>query len=48
MEGAVMQSRSFKSIAPFDDSVAALREYFEVLQRQPSSRGPRTRPSNRR
>ena len=41
MEGAVMQARSFKSIAPFDDSVRELREYLELLQRQPRSRRPR-------
>ena len=45
MEGAVMQSRSFKSITPFDDSVAALREYFDALQRQPSSRSSRVKQS---
>ena len=48
MEGAVMQARSFKSVTPFDDSVAALHEYFEVLQRQPRSRRSRVRSSNRR
>ncbi len=48
MEGAVMQARSFKSVTPFDDSVAALREYFEVLQRQPRSRRSRVKSSNRR
>ena len=48
MEGAVMQSRSFKSIAPFDDSVATLREYFDALQRQPRSRVPRVRSLSRR
>jgi hypothetical protein len=45
MEGAVMQARSFKSIAPFDDSVAALREYLDVLQRLPRARPSRLRPS---
>jgi AcrR family transcriptional regulator len=48
MEGAVMQARSFKSVTPFDDSVAALREYFEVLERQPRSRRSRVRSSTRR
>ena len=32
MEGGVMQSRSHRSIAPFDDSVAQLREYFKRLE----------------
>ena len=31
MEGGVMQSRSQRSIAPFDDSVAQLRHYFRRL-----------------
>lgn len=31
MEGAVMQCRAFRSIAPFDASVAVLRDYFDHL-----------------
>ncbi len=31
MEGGVMQSRSHRSIEPFDDSVAQLRDYFTRL-----------------
>lgn len=31
MEGAVMQSRAYRSIEPFDASVAALRDYFDRL-----------------
>ncbi|MDX1381386.1 MAG: TetR/AcrR family transcriptional regulator [Xanthomonadales bacterium] len=33
MEGAVMQSRTANSLAPFDASVAELRRYFRQLQR---------------
>jgi TetR/AcrR family transcriptional repressor of nem operon len=32
MEGAVMQSRSYGSIQPFDSSVEELRHYFAVLK----------------
>ena len=32
MEGGVMQSRSHRSVEPFDDSVAQLRDYFRRLQ----------------
>ena len=38
MEGAVMQARAYKSIAPFDASVAMLREHFVLLQQQAQSR----------
>jgi len=31
MEGGVMQSRSYRSIEPFDAAVAQLRDYFERL-----------------
>lgn len=31
MEGAIMQSRAARSLTPFDDSVAALRQYFDRL-----------------
>ena len=31
MEGAVLQSRSFRKIEPFDQSVAQLRHYFSYL-----------------
>lgn len=31
MEGGVMQARSHRSVAPFDDSVAQLRDYFNRL-----------------
>ena len=31
MEGGVMQSRAYRSLQPFDDSVAALRDYLDRL-----------------
>lgn len=31
MEGGVMQSRSYRNVEPFDQSVAQLRDYFERL-----------------
>ena len=31
MEGGVMQSRTQRSVEPFDESVAALREYLDLL-----------------
>lgn len=31
MEGAVMQARAFRSVEPFDESVARLRDYFDRL-----------------
>jgi AcrR family transcriptional regulator len=34
MEGGVMQSRSHKSIVPFDASVEQLRQYFRYLEQQ--------------
>jgi len=38
MEGGVMQSRSQRSIGPFDDSVAQLREYFKRLEDEASAK----------
>ena len=32
MEGAVMQARARRSLAPFDSSVAQLRRYFDLLR----------------
>ena len=32
MEGGVMQARAYRSLAPFDASVAELRRYFGLLQ----------------
>jgi hypothetical protein len=31
MEGGVMLSRSYRSVAPFDQAVAQLREHFRLL-----------------
>jgi TetR/AcrR family transcriptional regulator, transcriptional repressor for nem operon len=35
MEGAVMQARVHRSLEPFDNSVAQLREYFRMLMSAP-------------
>jgi len=40
MEGAVMQSRSFKAIEPFDESVAMLRDYVDRLLPEGSAPQP--------
>jgi len=47
MEGAVMQSRSYRRMEPFDQSVAQLRNYFECLIRagEPGKRGRQENPS---
>jgi AcrR family transcriptional regulator len=34
MEGGLMQSRSQRDIGPYDDSVAQLRQYFDLLLRR--------------
>jgi len=34
MEGGLMQSRSQRDIGPYDDSVAQLRTYFQLLQKR--------------
>lgn len=34
MEGAVMQARTYRDVAPFDRSVAQLRAYFASLERE--------------
>ena len=36
MEGGVMQSRSYRSVEPFDQSVAQLRSYFTYLITKPA------------
>ena len=36
MEGGVMQSRSYRSVQPFDQSVAQLRSYFAYLLTKPA------------
>jgi AcrR family transcriptional regulator len=41
MEGGVMQSRSYRSVAPFDRAVAQLRDYFRRLQREAAEKGRR-------
>jgi TetR/AcrR family transcriptional regulator, transcriptional repressor for nem operon len=38
MEGGVMLSRSYGSVEPFDRTVKALREHFQLLMRPPRSR----------
>ena len=38
MEGGLMQSRAAGNLQPFDDSVAILREHFELLQSQKKRR----------
>jgi len=43
MEGGVMQSRSYRSVAPFDRAVAQLRDYFWRLQREAAEKGRRGR-----
>jgi TetR/AcrR family transcriptional regulator, transcriptional repressor for nem operon len=37
MEGGVMQSRSYRSIEPFDQAVTQLRDYFDRLEAQGQS-----------
>jgi TetR/AcrR family transcriptional repressor of nem operon len=39
MEGGVMQSRSYRSIEPFDDCVRVLRDYFKRLMEEGSAHG---------
>jgi TetR/AcrR family transcriptional repressor of nem operon len=49
MEGGVMQSRSHRSVAAFDDSVAELRAYFDRLLDVPSKargRSDREKPQS--
>ena len=38
MEGGVMLSRSYGSVEPFDRTVKALREHFQLLMRPPRTR----------
>lgn len=33
MEGAIMQSRTYRDLAPFDRNVAVLRRHFDMLER---------------
>ena len=41
MEGGVMQARAYKSIAPFDASVATLRDYVDRLLATTKSKAAR-------
>jgi TetR/AcrR family transcriptional regulator, transcriptional repressor for nem operon len=47
MEGAVMQSRAYKSVAPFDKSVAVLADYLARLQHGGAAVAPRHTPRAR-
>ena len=53
MEGGVMQARTHRDVAYFDNSVRQLRAYFDLLEREavsgkpPSAKPPRKRPSSR-
>ena len=42
MEGGLMQARAAGNLAPFDESVAVLRDYFDRLGAPPSTRRRRT------
>jgi TetR/AcrR family transcriptional regulator, transcriptional repressor for nem operon len=54
MEGGVMQARTHRDVAYFDNSVRQLRAYFDFLEREAANRKPsrakppRKRPSSRR
>jgi TetR/AcrR family transcriptional repressor of nem operon len=37
MEGAIMQARTYRDLAPFDRNVAVLRGHFELLERTASA-----------
>ncbi len=39
MEGGVMQSRSYRSVEPFDQCVAVLRDYFKRLMEEGKAQG---------
>ena len=45
MEGAVMQARTYRSLASFDAAVRQLREYFEFLHARAAAEGGRTSPT---
>ncbi|QNI33518.1 TetR/AcrR family transcriptional regulator [Alloacidobacterium dinghuense] len=47
MEGGVMQSRSHKSIVPFDASIEQLRQYFRFLEQSKNS-SPRAKDNSTR
>jgi TetR/AcrR family transcriptional regulator, transcriptional repressor for nem operon len=44
MEGGVMQSRSYRSVEPFDQAVAQLREYFKRLFAAAGTNSPTDSP----
>src|SRR5207244_733962 len=44
MEGGIMQARAAGNLAPFDDSVAQLRSYFDALEKVAGERQPRRAP----
>ena len=48
MEGGLMQARAAGSLAPFDESVAVLRDYFERLGVRPSTRAKAVAPRKRK
>lgn len=48
MEGAVMQSRSFRNIEPFDASIRQLRQYFDGLQVAAAEEGHQKREARKR
>ncbi|HEY3132891.1 MAG TPA: TetR/AcrR family transcriptional regulator [Acidobacteriota bacterium] len=52
MEGGVMQSRSHRSVKPFDMAVEQLRDYFSRIMSTPIAKTPRKptkkKPTNRR
>ena len=41
MEGGVMLSRSYRSVEPFDQAVAQLRQHFHLLLSQSKKKGVR-------
>ena len=47
MEGAVMQARAHRSLAPFDTCIRQLRLHLDALVRAPRSRRPARRPSGK-
>ncbi|HEY1303373.1 MAG TPA: TetR/AcrR family transcriptional regulator [Vicinamibacterales bacterium] len=48
MEGGLMQARAAGTLAPFDESVAVLRDYFERLGVRPTMRVARRTSANRK
>ena len=49
MEGGVMQARTHRDVAYFDNSVRQLRAYFDFLEREAANRKPsRAKPPRKR